>query len=370
MWFKIFKILALFFLLSLTSCDEVTMARIRAMYGRALPGDAEIIARYERQISGQEADSEPSDAVSSERSSADDDNCDSLIETAPRGLACLHCTQPEARTQARILSLLLKRSCLKNIAIDYLVDGTFSFDEAFLFDEVEKLTTNGRRLFVYFYVSNGSTPRRWNTTEIDAFGTRMEPGEFRQRIQYDPELQSQFQQLVYRIVPLMRYAVSRGAIVSVIPSLEDNLSNQAFNVMFELALDAVPADLPVAFGRSDCPSCYPGNEAGVPDGLFEDVHTSSPFISKKDGLVTNDGVDYVFDPTGFDENGVLTLDDLKAVRDSSANTNNAFILWNAKRQGLPGIGDDNRTIVHPSKREFQIPTIAERLAIISFLRGE
>lgn len=363
---RILKISLLSLVVLLTSCDELTMAQLRKQYGRSLPGDAEILARAAR-TPGQTSDAAPTETVP-DLASRETDTCSQLIEGPPRGLACLHCNQPEARGQAKILSLLLRRSCLRNIAINYLVDGTFSFDEAFLFEEVEKLTANGRRLFLYFYITNGPSQRSWESTPINAFGVRMSPGEFRYRIQTDPQMQFEYQALTNRLIPVIRYALSRGAVVFLIPALEDNLSNTAFEAMLELALDVVPPDLPVAFGRNPCPNCFSGNEGGVPDGLFLDVHHSSPFISSRDGLVTNDGTDYLYVPNGGG-NGVLTLDDLKPIRDSSARTNNVFILWNAKRQGFPGIGDDDRTVKHPSERTYQIPSFAEREAIIEFLRG-
>jgi hypothetical protein len=52
--------------------------------------------------------------------------CTSLLDRAPRGLACLHCLHPAAREQSDILVEILSRSCLKQVAINYLVDGSFS----------------------------------------------------------------------------------------------------------------------------------------------------------------------------------------------------------------------------------------------------
>lgn len=292
--------------------------------------------------------------------------CTRLQDEAPRGLACLHCTQAEAQAQAQTIRSVLLESCLRSIAINYLVDGTFSFDHQFLINEITELTKDGRKLFVTFYLANGPAQRRYDITQIDSFGTQISPKEFRNRIQHDQVLQGEYQRIVDRLVPVLRYANQRGASVSVIPVLEDNLDDEAFETMLELTLDVIPPSVFVNLGRNPCPGCYDGNTAGIPSGVFEDLHTDWPAIGIQGGLVTNDGRDYSSPASGHHSGAETTLADLEAVRDIAGNGDNAFILWSAKRQGLAS-GNSAHPI--PATRYYAPKSPAEREELIEFLRG-
>ena len=298
---------------------------------------------------------------------ASPDSCDYLLDGPPRGLACLHCTQPEARVSAQQIRNVLISSCVKNIAINYLVDGTFGFDEVFLTDEITELTRGGRRLFVSFYLSNGPAQRRYRSTRIDGFGTKIAPWEFRQRIQYDPVFIGQYQQIVDRLVPVLRYAQQRGAVISLVPALEDNLTNSAFKSMYDATLDVLPASLLVSVGRNACGyTCYDGNEVGVPDGVFKEVHTASPYNVAGGGISTNDGVDYT-SAASPSTGAETTLDALRSLRNAAGDNNSIFILWSAKRQGL---SSNFRQSGYPIPRERSYANISlrERSELIAFLR--
>ena len=297
--------------------------------------------------------------------SSQSNQCTSLLDSAPRGLACLHCTQPEARSQARQIRSTLLGSCLKNVAINYLVDGTFSFDHAFLLDEITELTSGGRKLFISFYLSNGPAQRRYDTTDIDSFGTHIAPEDFRYRIQHDPILQGEYQSIVDRLVPILRYARQRGASVAVIPMLEDNLSDRAFDAMLELTLAVIPPSISISVGRNPCPGCYDGNGSRIPDGVFEELHTDWRGIGIQNGIVSNDGRNYSSPASGIPLDADTTLDELRAVRDAAGNANNIFILWNAARQGLPTTSGEFPV---PSSRFYAPISSQERSELLSFLR--
>ena len=382
---KLFKLLHLVFicLLScgLTGCDEQSALEYLNKYGVQINGRdvtiedvRRLFATYQSQISAETAalsTTTSSTETSTTRSqnsgiSTADDTCENLITTSPRGIACLHCMQPEARTQANLIAFLLQRSCLKNIAINYLVDGTFSFDAEILYRHINILTRNGRRLFIYFYLTNGPSQRLYQETPIDALGTKTAPAKFRTLVKYDYETQYKFQLLVRRLIPFIRYASSKGAVVSLIPALEDNLDNESFDKLYQLALDALPYDISVAFGRNACEGCYSGNESGTPDGLFKEVHIAYPKFSLEDGVVTNDGRNYS-SAVNPKNKGSVSLETLAEVRDRATLLNDTFILWDAERQGITT--ETKSMLVAPSDRKYIIPPMKERTEIIDFLRG-
>jgi len=293
--------------------------------------------------------------------------CAQLKVTTPRGLSCMHCLHPKARANAKILQVLMLKSCLQNISTSYLVDGTFSFDYTQLLSDITTLSTGGRKLFVHFYLTNGPAQRRFQTTPLRTLGTKISPILFRQQVLNDFQVQSDYQYLVRRLVPVMRYAASMGSLVTLTPALEDNLSDEAFNKLGDLTVEAIPFDIPFAIGRNPCPGCYSGNGREVPNGYFREVHTVSPFLSVENGIVSNDGTDYAF-PSERRSEHQTTLEELATLRDASARKNNIFILWSGKRQGLTDY-QAGSILPDPNGRNYQIPSIAERVAIVDFLKG-
>ena len=294
------------------------------------------------------------------------DECPELLDSTPRGLACLHCMQPEARAQAEALAMVLHRSCLKNIAINYLADGSFSFDASLLYNHINLLTQNGRQLFLYFYLTNGPSQRRYRSTPIEALGTKISPDEFRKRVLGDAATQVAFQANVKRLIPFIRYANSRGAQVSLVMGLEDNLSRQAFNKLYSLANEALPSDLQVSLGRNACEGCYSGNDGYVPKGAFTEKHLATSSFWDRDGMITNDGQDYSSPNSPGNKFLNLTLDDLRGVQERAGALNNAFILWSAERQGLP---ENSKSLnIAPKDRVYVVPSYKERLELIEFLK--
>ena len=291
-----------------------------------------------------------------------------LVNTSPRGVACLHCTHPNAEEQAKILATLLRATCLRNVAMNYLVDGTFAENQELLRWHVDALTENGRQFTSILYLSNGATQRRWRSTPIDAFGVRVSPERFRSRIQNDSALQLEFQGIVRRLVPYIRYAERRGVNVVLSIMLEDNLDREAFLAMLELAQAVLPSDVAVTFSRNVCENCYDGTEPGVPVGVLEEVHTVSPYRVPDGGIVTNDGREYASAVDG-DSVGEVSLADLSRLREAADDNGATYLLWSAARQGLPR--DLSRGgFRHPDDRDYDVPSFEERREIVHHLRGE
>jgi hypothetical protein len=300
--------------------------------------------------------------------------CDTLKVLPPQGLSCLHCTLEKAESQANIISDILIDSCLKNIAITYLVDGSFGSiadREGFLLSQIEKLTSNDRTLWVYFYLGNGPWQRRWDQEPYNTIApalSKLSPQYLRSKMHSNKALQVSYQQLIIELTPVLAFAHKRGAQVSLIPFLEDNLDDSTFNLLYELTLDALPVELPISIGRNPCENCFSGNETGITSGIFKDIHTiSSKDINSSDGLVTNDGIDFYF---SFESssNAPVSLHELRLLRNAAFERNNAFILWSAKYQGIPSRNSQIHTLSNPKHRAYKTPTNKEKREIIDFFR--
>jgi hypothetical protein len=293
-----------------------------------------------------------------------DPYCSKLLDGPTRGLSCLHCNQPEAEAQAQTIVDLLAQSCLKNLAVNYLVDGTFSFNDNLMASHIDQLTANGRNLSLLLYLTNGATQRQYQSTLVNAFGTQLSPENFRKKILTDTTLQAQYRAIVERLVPLLSFAQQRNVNVYLALGLEDNLDRAAIAKLYELTLDSLPANLLASFVRNPCPGCYSGNNSDIPVGFVEEIHTANSIYVKPDSIISNDGRDYYY--SELDE-GKVPLSTLVSVRDQAASQNSIFILWSAERQGLdPQL---NGTYPVPSERDYQSPSFSEQQAIISFLRG-
>lgn len=279
--------------------------------------------------------------------------CPNLIDTTPRGIACLHCMHPNSKEQRKVIAQIMKDTCLKNLATNFLVDGTFSFDPYAVVEFIDSLSTEGRQLFLTFYLTNGSTQRRWRTTKVNGFATGIAPEVFRDAIINNDKAQAAYQDIVKSMIPVIRYANTRGVKVQLVPALEDNLDDASFQKIADLTLEALPNELVVSLGRNPCPRCYLGNTGTVPSGYFREVHTANAINVINDGVVTNDGED-------------ARLEELASVRDRAKNKNSQFILWNNKRQGLP---NDLRTYPTVDDRVYAIPDDNEYNEIVDFLRA-
>lgn len=294
--------------------------------------------------------------------------CPYLVESTPRGLSCLHCLQPEAKEQADAIVKTIAASCLKNVAINYLVDGTFSYDETTLKQHIDLLTADNRKLFIHFYILNGASQRRWKSTNSAGFGVKISPEKFRDKIKDDESLRTAYKEHVKKLAPIFQYAASKGAVISIVPMLEDNLEIDSFEALANLTLENLPNNVNVLMGRNPCPGCYDGNDHRIPSGFFRESHSINNARNLKDSLITNDGDTTEFDFRNANAPDSLNLDDLREARDESTANNNVFILWTASYQGLYYDNDGSATRVLASKRKYALPSPAEKSWLINFLR--
>jgi hypothetical protein len=264
---------------------------------------------------------------------------------------------------------MLLNSCIKNVAINYLVDGTFSFDQALLQEHISSLTSDGRQLHVVFFLSNGPAQRRWSTTSIEGFGTKISPEEFRFRIQTDSAFQEEYKNIVRRLTPVLETAISGGAQVYLIPALEDNLTVAAFEAMRRLTLEAIPAHLPVSIGRNPSTD-YANSDPTIPAGVFVKEHIVDLPMTVENGFVSNDGYDYFSPGTGENPNALVELNHLRIVRKEASALGSIFILWSARAQGLQDLEPLvlDTVFPDPANRDYQIPNKAEQQEIHAFLR--
>ena len=245
----------------------------------------------------------------------------------------------------------MAQSCRRNLATTMLVDGTFSDDRDFLGEIVRTVVSRGSRLHLFLYLSNGPSQRN-PINRNRGIGPSMPPEEFRRRIISDPALQSQYQNRVQWALPLVSYALSLGAQVSLIPMLEDNLDAAAARQMEQLTLAVIPSSMPVSLGRNPCPGCYPGNDKSVPAGIFLDQHIRSlaEGVQVSNGLVTNDGTTLAFPG----ENKGIPFQDLAGIIKQAGSRNNSYVIWHDSYQGLidgSRLDQDLRTYAVPSESE-------------------
>lgn len=294
------------------------------------------------------------------------DECSELREGPPRGLACLHCMEPGARASADAIVDLLRRSCRRTIAINYLLDGSFGFDESLLREHIETLTEGGRQLFLEIYLLNGPGQRRYQSLRYRGVHANTAPHEFRELLRSnDPATAERLTKHTESLVDVLRYAESRGAMVLVVPMLEDNLDRESFTALLDIVMSAIPPDIPVSFGRNPCAGCTEGADSDVPDGLFRETHDALTTRIPVAGVVSNDGHDYCLgQDCGEDEIPFPALMD--AARRAGAR-DSVFILWSAAGQGLAGEGNE-LTFRRPEERSYAVPSVEEKSLIMGFLR--
>ncbi len=288
-----------------------------------------------------------------------------LSDLSPRGLALLHANLPQARKQVEALSDIVIRAGLRRPALNILCSGDFGWDPDYLKSLVHKYSQAGRLPHVLFYLTNGPAGRHWKSQVMQGFGSRLPPEEFRRKILHDQQFQRDFQRLARRLADIITDIYHTGGQVSVVPQLEDNQTDQSFAMMLEISRAALPQELPIRFGRNPCVSCYPGNQGGLPAGCFleEHHHSANTDFILRNGVLSNDGCTYSFPGETPLYLPHLPLADFAGVQSRTGLMNSAFILWNAKYQGLTNRGTD------PEGRDYVMPTEAEREILVKFLRN-
>ena len=290
-------------------------------------------------------------------------SCPNLIDRPYRGLSCLHCLHPNAPDGAAPLVEVLASSCLKRVALAFVVDGSFGWNPEEIYSAIDTLSSSGRSLWLHLYVYNGPAQRRWRSGVFSSFAM-MDPNLFRGKIVNDATLRAKFAAIVQdRITPLVRYAVAHGAAVSIAPALEDNLDDRGFKE----ALGLVKANLQGVsisrFIRSPCYRCAGGASSNLPAGVTLEQHTLSPRFIARNGIVHTDGEYFHFstDPAWSKTDPIL--DGLRTLLVNSGLRGNVFLLWIPKYQDAPP-GLLPRS---PDTRNYRAPTVSERTELIRFL---
>lgn len=241
------------------------------------------------------------------------------IPTA-RGLAALHCNQPEAANCVQIVSVL-HDSLISKPAISYLVDGSFGFNSNRILSDIDSLTQDGRQLSVFFYLLNGPSQRRCPNNR--GWGNDICAPEFMRQMKGNGAYRQAFKdQVVARMVPIVQFAQKRGAVVTMIPQLEDNIDDQTFAILTQLTSEVLPTVRIVRNGSGHSAVDY-------------EIHPcTAGEIWNYNGVVVNDGCSFDCPGENTSYPRKTSLDELRVMRDKSAAMNISFLLWKADVQGV------------------------------------
>src|SRR5690606_31044936 len=114
---------------------------------------------------------------------------------------------------------ILNRSCLKNVAISYLIDGSFGGNLNYILEDIEQIEP-GRTVFLELFLLNGSSQRRWKDTPVRGVFTRVEPKEFRTNIiKQDRETYSELDLFLNRLIPFLEQLAEKEVRLLIVPML-------------------------------------------------------------------------------------------------------------------------------------------------------
>lgn len=296
-----------------------------------------------------------------------DPYCAVLLPSPPFSFAQFAAMHPRARESYASVTDAMLRSCLQQIGTSLIIDGSFGYDEPFGMSLVDEWTQGGRSLLLRVYFSSGPTRRRYRSTTQQGFYSDMEPRKYSRAICHDGGVREDYRALVRSRLPLLDYALARGATLQVVPELEDNHTDESFGCQLALTREVLGAR-PVRYGRSPCGRCYEGNETGVPSGVFVEEHTAKPYGLPFDGVVSNDGSCFKFSAQA-PRDDERSLDDLRAARDAAWERGSVFEVWWSYSQGL-GCEDNYITgFADPDERTYARLSEAEKLEVIAFGQG-
>jgi hypothetical protein len=269
------------------------------------------------------------------------------VEGQARGYTMLYAMQPAARRVVERNVQALLTSHVKDVYIGVLIDGTFGQDFEYLRTLVTRLSSNGRRLTLALYLSNGPTMRKWDETPIDALFSRINPREFRNRIIREQALQSQYVEVARKAKRVFAFNTSLSPFNTnvAIPMLEDNLDRNSYRVMRDLARNEIRENC--VFMRNPCVGCFLGND-GDTLGDPREEHTMQLFSSLKPGdSFSLDGIGFVY--PGMGRTIELSADELLNVMSSSYEKGLRYVgLWRHDWQGVKhGVPND-----HPESRAY------------------
>lgn len=304
-------------------------------------------------------------------------DCAQLKEATPRGLQCLHCTHPKAEKAALALVEPLLNSCLKNVALGFVLDSSFGNNFEIISKMTQILTENNRHVFLHFYFLSGPAQRRYADKVFPDSVFLINPYEFREKIKNNRKFQDTYSNFVASFSEMLSTLESLGVTISIAPMLEDNFDNASFQKIMELTKAALSNNSNITFVRSSCRDCFSGNEFEIPSHVAREEHRGDTSFSFSNGIISNDGWGYIkfpgdkltsiFNPVSHSDKRIekiMTLAELKKSLIKASAKNNMFLLWLSKYQvTLPG----NKSIP-VNKRKYPMPKKRELLLIQKFLQ--
>lgn len=285
-----------------------------------------------------------------------------LLDLPPRGLSCLHCMHPNAPGGSGPITELLRASCLKRPMLAFVVDGSFGWNEAEAKSAISALSEGGRVPWIHLYVYNGAAQRRWDSGVFQSFA-EMHPATFLRRLKTDPGYQAVFREVVReRLLPLVDYALARGARVSVAPGLEDTLDAEGFAIALNLTRSELRDRDRIEWIRSSCYQCGGYEAQATPRGVQQEIHTSDSSYPLQRGILHTDGEYFRFATERDSEYPILNS--YRALLKSAERARSGFLLWVWKYQDAPP-GLVPRS---PNEREYRGPTDSEHKELVRFFR--
>ncbi len=283
-----------------------------------------------------------------------------LIHTTPKGIGTLQAMVPSARPQVDDIVDLLFKSRISKPAFNVLFGG-FGENPDYLKSIMNVLNSQGRQAHFLYYLMNGPSQRRWNSTPVRSFEVLVEPKAFRHAILTNAETQQKIITRARTINDLCNHNTSLGGVNRVTLMLEDNLDDESFQHLFNMVRPIFNSNIQIV--RNPCTGAYPGNEGGVPSGCFYESHNTEN-QNFSNGVSTNDGKTFKFGKESVHYKEQISLSKLSKARNVASKQNNWFFLWNAKYQGL--ISD---ATPDPFSRIYSVPTDAEKVILHNFLVG-
>jgi hypothetical protein len=286
--------------------------------------------------------------------------CDTLVDTTPRGIMCLYCTHKTAPGGSKPITDLLKSTCLKNVAISFVVDGTFGLEYDQITNSITELTLDNRQLSLELYLYNGPAQRRYRHNVFKSWAT-MNPARFREYIKTDRKTKKAFNKSMEDLYPILNYALEKNVAIYLAPGLEDNLDDFTYRYMLSKMKRKFADFKSITYVRSACIDCAAGNESNLPKGTIREVHGFGKADIVRNGIMATDGFYFRF---SAEKSSKPTLSELvSAVRNASA-LNSLFFLWVPHFQDTPpGL------IPKPlNQRTFRGPNANETKEIIDFLQ--
>lgn len=282
---------------------------------------------------------------------ASDPFCEQLIDNVqPIGVSFIHGLQAEAKPQVDALKQILLKSCVKRIAANFLVDGSFGLDTQVLSDFVTDMSVFGREVHLILYLQNGSSQRRWKNTAVKGFASNIEPSRFRDMIMHDAAIRERYRAIVRSLLPVIDQAHLSGGTIYLVVGLEDNLTSRQALEVKHIGTEALEGRF-VLWVRNPCPGCYAGNDESSEGFDMRERHAQNTAFATSNGIITNDGFN-------------LSFDELSQLKQAAFARDNVFIAWDRARQGIPPSGE----YLAPNKRLYYIPTQGEFDDLIAFLR--